>query len=195
MQKTGLVNLALLIFALAKLTRVEAKSPPYALNILPAKQVDEVLVRLVNKVSRRTVWTSTVRNYYAAHWSADHRVVAIETADRLLVWRGGYRLLKVAYPHRQRLGAAGADYDYIIDHLWSPDKQRLLIRFGASGSVDMNYGWLYCLKLGRRHYRYQAAPYNLIWKMTWQGNRTVLCWHFDYNKGKYLPTPRQWLVA
>lgn len=186
-----LFNSALLTaFVLIGAQYAQAKQPPYVLEVVNSKNSPITHVRLKNRRSGRILWARTVGIYRRALWSSDHRAVAVATAEMMLVWRLGHRLLKVAYPGGHALDT-GPGYDYFMGYRWSPDKRRLLVRFGASGSVDLNYGWLYCLKLGEHHYNYTQPPNSQVWKMAWRGNRTVLSWYMD-NAGDGAQTPRRW---
>jgi len=183
-----------IVFALSNVKSVWANHSPYVLDILKAKHPGFERVRLRHKVSGRTVWTRTVSGRREAHWSADHRAVAVETTHYILVWRAGQRLLTVKFPGGLRLGHSQG-WDYSMGYVWSPDKQRLLVRFGASGSSTVGAAPLYCLKFGERHYKYLPAPtHNLVWNMTWQSNRTAVLWLYDENKHAPHQKPQQWRV-
>lgn len=188
--KTIFTSVLLSTFALLSVQYAQAKQSLYVLDVVNTKRSNYVLVRLKNKASGHTIWTRTVSDYRGAFWSSDHRAVAVATTKIMFVWRLGHRLLKVAYPGGHALDT-GPGYDYFMGYRWSPDKRRLLVRFGASGSVDLNYGWLYCLKLGEHHYNYTQPPNSQVWKMAWRGNRTVLSWYMD-NTGDGAQTPRRW---
>jgi hypothetical protein len=186
-------SVLLIAFALLSVQYAQAKKSPYVLGVVNAKHSSPMLVRLKNRTSGHTIWTRTVSDYRGAYWSEDHRAVAVETTEFMLVWRLGHRLLKVAYPGGHELDS-GPGYDYSMGYRWSPDKRHLLVRFGISGSVDLNYGWLYCLKFGEHYYNYTQPPTHRVWKMAWQGNHTVLSWYFDFDALEGAQTPRRWHV-
>lgn len=190
--KTIFISALITAFALVSVQCAWAKKPPYVLDVVKTKHSDVAQVRLKNRTAGRTLWTRTVSDYRGAHWSNDHRAVAVETTKIMLVWRLGHRLLKVAYPGGHELDS-GAGYDYFMGYRWSPDKRHLLVRFGASASIDINCAWLYCLKLGEHFYNYTKPPTNPVWKMAWSGNHTVLCWYMD-PVGTGAQTPRRWHV-
>lgn len=190
--KTILTSALLTAFALVSVQYAWAKQPPYVLNVVNIKHPDSVQIRLKNRTSGRTLWTRTVSDYRGAHWSSDHRAVAVETTKIMLVWRLGHRLLKVAYPGGHALDS-GPGYDYSMGYRWSPDKRHLLVRFGASANLDYNTGRLYCLKFGEHYYNYTYSPTNPVWKMAWRGNHAVLCWYID-DVGNGAQTPRRWHI-
>lgn len=175
-----------------------AKPSPYVLDVIRKSPEDDAVVRLRNKVTGRILWTRKNLFYYRQpNWTKDHRAVAVEALDslaggaKIFIWREGYRLREVVAPPNRW------HYDYSMGCVWSPDKRRLLVRFGGSGDGDLDIGHLFSLKLGRgKFYKYTGLPsYPLVRKAVWCDNRTVLYWPTEdpYN-GKIVKKPRVWRV-
>lgn len=119
------------------------------------------------------------------YWSKDHRALVVDGGGDFLIWREGYRLRHFAVP-------AHTYFDYTMGFVWSPNKRRLLVRFGASASADVDAGTLFSLKLGRgESYKYSVIPASFVRKMAWRNSRTVLYWLMD-EKGKTSNKPRAW---
>ncbi len=80
--------------------------------------------------------------------------------------------------------------------VWSPDNQRILVRFGASASSDFDAARMFCLKLGRGDsYKYLTtdALYP-VRKMAWRDRRTALYWLVKMENGTVDKKPRVWRV-
>ncbi|MBW3637745.1 MAG: hypothetical protein KY445_14965 [Armatimonadetes bacterium] len=178
---------------------VWAKSSPYAIDVRRVHKNRNLLtIRLWDKKTKRILWTrARVENQlYDIQWSKDRRAVAVgyfsPNSDdfQILIWREGYRLRTFAIP---------GGVDYSMGMVWSPDKRRLLIRGGGSGSSDVDAGPLYCLTLGRwPYYRVDSIPFSDggVRTMTWKDKRTVLYKELvlDANGSKVLIKPRVWRV-
>lgn len=163
--KNSLVVIWLLI-GLGWSHSVEAKpqSARYMLIVQEIKGDSDKMVSLRDNQTKRTLWTRKIGGPQAT-WSKDRRAVAVESADHLLVWREGYAL---------RDFGIIKGFDYTMRCVWSPDNQRLLVRFGFSGSGDMDAGTLLCLKLGsRKFYKYSVVAYS-VRNMRWRDSQTVL---------------------
>lgn len=146
-------------------------------------------VQLRNTRTRRVVWARKVYNLKRAHWSHDQRAVAVESISSVLVWREGYKLRHFLVPTGR---------DYLMGCAWSPDKRRLLVRCGSSGSSMVGgtgAGSLFCLTLGpKNHYKFSSIAGGVL-EMKWRDHRTVLYEALDYNaKGEALGKSYVWRV-
>lgn len=109
-------------------------------------------------------------------WSDDHRALAVEgnlvdgNRPCVLVWREGFRAREFAV-----FG------DYSMGVLWSPDKRRLLVRYGISGDVDVDVGTLYCLEL-KPWPRYRCYKLGVAHKLQWNDSRMVTYWDVEYRE-------------
>lgn len=189
-----------LVATSALLQKAQAKSSPYMLDTHK-----EHVVTLRNASTGRIVWTRKDIFIYA-NWSADHGAVVVEVVGKpvdsreLLIWRRGYRLLRLDTPLMPP-GIGSGNWDYTMGCLWPPDKKRFLVRAGGSGDSTIDLGDLFCCKLDRSgKARYSRAPSQDkqgnfgVRKMKWRDNRTVLFWTVKHKNNKEYLIPHLWRV-
>lgn len=174
---------AFLLFGVLNRSASAQTSAGYALQTLKAtpstkhRHVSDVVFRLYNIKTQKTVWTRTIETTgQSAVWSRDKRAVAINTnLDRFLVWSLGYRTRFFRNPPHE---------DYGMGFLWSPDKRRLLVRAGYSGMDMTPVTDLWCFNIPKRRlYLIAKSASNEVWA----SNRKVLYKIPDYN-----PKTGQW---
>lgn len=155
-----------------------AQASRYVLDVRAIKGDEFKIVTLRDKKLNHIVWTRKAYNPQVT-WSRDHRAVAVEGTGNILVWREGHKLRDFGLPAQR-----GSSEDYSMGCAWSPDKRRLLVRAGSSGSSmvgDNGAGSLFCFKLGsgnRYSYTFVAGD---VTHMKWRDNRTILYEALDYN--------------
>ena len=164
--KTSIVIASLLVGASGTIAAsAQAQSSRYELGLRDARKNDNsfVIVSLRDKTLGRNLWARELSEPRIT-WSKDKRAVVVEDITHFLVWREGQSLRDYGVPR---------NWDYTMGCLWSPDNQRLLIRFGLSGMSDVDAGRLFCLKLGRgKTYKYSHIA-GAVREMRWRDNKTV----------------------
>ena len=197
--KTVFLAACLFFIAFWAAAEARAESSPYVLETKRPKSFGgNSTLKLKNKKTGRVIWSTTVDYDFnvpnKVHWSKDRRAVAIETRT-ILVWREGYRLRNFGVPGKKRYL-----YDYSLGCIWSPDKERLLVRFSASGGGDEGVGTLYSLKLGRWPcYEYTQLPNRTadssgVREMAWKDSRHALYWLYVSSTRETAKQPRVWRV-
>jgi hypothetical protein len=182
MMKSGFPLVVIVMLGLCWNQRRAEASPRYILRsrtfYVPAHATDEWDVWLWDTKRKRVVWKRRLDSYYPkddVHWSKDRRALAIECGIphlfRVLVWREGYRL--------RDFGVPGYN-DYTMGCAWSPDNRRLLVRAGRSAASDIDYGTLYCLKLGSWPH-YKLYKLGMARKFAWKNRKTVIFWESSDN--------------
>lgn len=184
--KTSIIAILLLIGCGWSHSAV-AKPPSarYSLNVQEIKGDSNKTVSLRDNKMQRTLWTRTLYTYAPKIiWSPDKRAVFVGSVGHFLVWREGHALRDFGVIKR---------YDYTMGCAWSPDNQRLLIRFGVSAMSDVGefgVGRVFCLELGSgKFYKYSHVAGHVS-EMKWRDSKTVLYRVFDsYENGKNTVTP------
>lgn len=171
----------------------QAKPAPYILQIHKHKENDVInTIALRNTSSGRIVWTRK-EFFIRANWSSDRRAVIVEIDGGLLVWRQGFKPLRLNLPPKPRSWGTG-NYDYTYGCVWSPDKKRFLV-LGCAGSLSD--GNVFCCQLkrdGTARYMSVSPQNQYVRKMKWRDNRTVVYWAVTFPNNKEKLTPHLWRV-
>lgn len=149
----------------------------YQLRSRPVVGRNEKYVWLHDTWRNQALWKRRLTHWMTSYWSKDGKALAIECQTRnlekvqtgVMVWREGYRLRFFGVP---------GGHEYPMGCLWSPDNRRLLVRAGGSGAADLDYGDLFCLKLGRWP-SYQLFDIGPARKMAWMNASTVMVWELE----------------
>lgn len=209
--KTILTSITLLVALVSSSNEnAWATSAPYTLKMIKERRKGgqsiyfRHFMQLKNAKSGRVVWTQEIGLEGETHWSKDGRAVAIELENKVFVWREGEKLRRFLVPNPRKFKYASrmSAFDYAMGCVWSPDNERLLIRFGGSASTDIGpdgVGVLFCLKFKRGYVpRFFALPSKYdVWKTAWRDNRTALYWPYGDSVNaldNLISRPRSWRV-